>query len=108
MQAKALKIRADAELQQELARQKQELEHRRATGMHAPIPSFVICRCVETNRIGLDWNCADALDIQRKQKDAQIEAERFKNMVDAIGPATIQVRKQRLSFSPFSFLQQPV
>lgn len=63
LKAKAVKIRAQAELDNLVAKQKQDLQHQKAI---------------------------NALEIDRKQKEAAMESEKFKAMVDAIGSDTIE------------------
>jgi major vault protein len=63
MKAQATAIRCEAELKQLVARQRQELAHKKAL---------------------------DELEIDRAQKEAEIEANKFKQIIDAIGADTIE------------------
>jgi len=63
LKAEASAIRAEAKLKQLVARQKQDLENKKAL---------------------------DELEIARKQEEARIEALKFKNIIDSIGSETIE------------------
>lgn len=67
LKAKAAKIRHDARIAQLRMKQAQEIEHRKAV---------------------------DALEVDKATKEAEIEAEKFKNIVEAIGPDTIEAIAQ--------------
>lgn len=67
LKTKAAKIRFEARMAQLKAKQAQEIEHRRAL---------------------------DALQISKAEREAKIEAEKFANIVSAIGPDTIEAIAQ--------------
>jgi major vault protein len=67
LRAQASQIRVKAQVEQMKMRQKQELEHKKAV---------------------------DDLEIERAEKEAKIEAEKFANIVEAIGADTIEAIAQ--------------